>query len=97
MLCCLLRGETDEDKVLNAKYAISNARKVGACVFLVPEDITEVNSKMLLTFTASLWKAQLDRQATAEASPIVAAARVASMRLEKIGAKLGEMLAAEGK
>lgn len=28
--------------MLNAKYVISCARKVGACVFLTPEDIVEV-------------------------------------------------------
>ena len=48
-------GETPEDKMSNAKYSISIARKVGACVFLTPEDVVEVKSKMLLTFVASLW------------------------------------------
>jgi len=47
-------GVTDEDKQSNAKYAISVARKIGACVFLTWEDIVEVKSKMLMTFTASL-------------------------------------------
>lgn len=52
-------GETDEDKTLNAKYAISVARRVGACVFLVPDDILEVKSKMLMTFVAALWHQSL--------------------------------------
>ena len=56
-------GETDEDKFSNAKYAISCARKVGACVFLTPEDIVEVKSKMLLTLIAALWSAELERNA----------------------------------
>lgn len=35
-------GESDEDALLNAKYAISVARKLGAVIFLLPEDIVEV-------------------------------------------------------
>ncbi len=55
-------GETEEDKVLNARYAISSARKVGATVFLTHEDVLEVKSKMLLTFVASLWLADIRRK-----------------------------------
>lgn len=44
----------DEGCLLNAKYAISLARKLGAVVFLLPEDIVEVKPKMTLTFVASL-------------------------------------------
>jgi hypothetical protein len=40
----------------NAKYAISIARKLGATIFLVWEDITEVKPKMCLTFTAGLYE-----------------------------------------
>jgi len=47
-------GSSEEDKESNAKYVISVARKLGACVFLTWEDIVEVKSKMLMTFTASL-------------------------------------------
>jgi len=47
-------GSTPEDKLLNAKYAISVARKLGAVIFLLPEDIVEVKPKMILTFTASV-------------------------------------------
>lgn len=54
-------GDTYEDQMLNAKYVISNARKCGACVFLTPEDIVEVKSKMILTFVAALWSAALVR------------------------------------
>lgn len=39
----------------NAKYAISVARKLGAAIFCVWEDISEVKAKMLLTFCASLY------------------------------------------
>ena len=48
-------NDDDESKQNNAKYAISIARKLGATVFLVWEDITEVKSKLLLTLLASLY------------------------------------------
>lgn len=54
-------GTTPENQILNAKYAISTARKIGACVFLTPEDIVEVKSKMIMTFVAGLWMADLSR------------------------------------
>jgi len=47
-------GDTEENKLLNAKYAISLARKLGAVVFVLPEDIVEVKPKMILTFVASI-------------------------------------------
>ncbi|CAL9095942.1 unnamed protein product [Musa textilis] len=48
------KGETDEEKKMNASYIISVARKLGCSVFLLPEDILEVNQKMMLTLTASI-------------------------------------------
>lgn len=47
-------GRTEEDSFNNAKLAISIARKLGATIFLVPEDIVEVRAKMNLTFIGSL-------------------------------------------
>jgi len=47
-------GANDEERLLNAKYAISVARKLGAVIFLLPEDIVEVKPKMILTFIASI-------------------------------------------
>lgn len=47
-------GNTEEEKYANAKLAISIARKVGALIWLVPEDINEVRSRLILTFVASL-------------------------------------------
>jgi len=44
----------DEDCMKNAKYTISMARKLGATIFLLPEDIVEVKPKMILTFIGSL-------------------------------------------
>jgi len=47
-------GRTKEEKVLNAKYAISCARRLGCIVFLLHDDIVEVKPKMLLVFIATL-------------------------------------------
>ncbi|KAL0914783.1 hypothetical protein M5K25_015162 [Dendrobium thyrsiflorum] len=54
------KGENDEDRKLNATYIISVARKLGCSIFLLPEDIMEVNQKMILTLTASImyWSLQ---------------------------------------
>ncbi|KAI5315380.1 PREDICTED: fimbrin-2 [Prunus dulcis] len=48
------KGVTDDEKKMNATYIISIARKLGCSIFLLPEDITEVNQKMILTLTASI-------------------------------------------
>ncbi|XP_044494137.1 fimbrin-5 [Mangifera indica] len=48
------KGETEEDKKSNATYIISVARKIGCSIFLLPEDIIEVNPKMILILTASI-------------------------------------------
>ncbi|KAI3716166.1 hypothetical protein L6452_23304 [Arctium lappa] len=62
------KGETEEDKKLNATYIISVARKLGCSIFLLPEDILEVNPKMILVLTASImyWsllqKAKVDEE-----------------------------------
>ncbi|XP_051125450.1 fimbrin-1 isoform X2 [Andrographis paniculata] len=54
------KGGSDEEKKLNATYIISVARKLGCSIFLLPEDIIEVNQKMVLTLTASImyWSLQ---------------------------------------
>uniref|UniRef100_A0A1D1YW34 Fimbrin-like protein 2 n=1 Tax=Anthurium amnicola TaxID=1678845 RepID=A0A1D1YW34_9ARAE len=54
------KGESEEEKKLNATYIISVARKLGCSIFLLPEDIMEVNQKMILTLTASImyWSLQ---------------------------------------
>lgn len=43
-----------QDNLANAKYAISMARKTGARVYALPEDITEVKPKMVMTLFACL-------------------------------------------
>lgn len=43
------RGVSEDDAFNNARLAISIARKLGATIFLVPEDIVEVRAKMVRT------------------------------------------------
>ncbi|CAH2353682.1 fimbrin [[Candida] railenensis] len=45
---------SDEEKYANARLAISIARKLGALIWLVPEDINEVRSRLIMTFVGSL-------------------------------------------
>ncbi|XP_022864461.1 fimbrin-1-like isoform X3 [Olea europaea var. sylvestris] len=54
------KGETNDEKRLNATYIISVARKLGCSIFLLPEDILQVNQKMILSLTASImyWSLQ---------------------------------------
>jgi len=59
-------GESEEDRMMNAKYVISVARKLGCCVFLTWEDITEVKPKMLMTFVASVMHYALGGETSAE-------------------------------
>ena len=54
-------GQTDDDAMMNAKYAISVARKIGAVVFLLPEDIVEVQNKLILTFVGAVLAAGLEQ------------------------------------
>jgi plastin-1 len=48
------RGDTDTNKLANARYCISVARKLGATIFLLPEDIAEVKPKMIMGFVSAL-------------------------------------------
>ncbi|CAI9576123.1 unnamed protein product, partial [Staurois parvus] len=38
---------SDDDKMGNAKYAISIARKIGARIYALPDDLVEVKPKMV--------------------------------------------------
>ena len=49
-------------KLENAQYAISMARKIGARVYALPEDIVQVKSKMVMTVFACLMIRDLQRQ-----------------------------------
>jgi len=52
----LVNSPASDDKQCteNAKLAINLARKLGATIFLLPEDIVEGKDKMILTFVGSL-------------------------------------------
>lgn len=56
-----MEDASEEDMTSNANYVISVARKLGACVFITPEDITEVKPKMIFSFIASLWVEKLKK------------------------------------
>ncbi|XP_054481250.1 plastin-3 [Anoplopoma fimbria] len=45
---------SEEEKLENAKYAVSMARKIGARVYALPEDLVEVKPKMVMTVFACL-------------------------------------------
>uniref|UniRef100_A0A8B9LJ25 Plastin-3 n=1 Tax=Astyanax mexicanus TaxID=7994 RepID=A0A8B9LJ25_ASTMX len=45
---------SDQDKLENAKYAVSMARKIGARVYALPDDLVEVKPKMVMTVFACL-------------------------------------------
>jgi len=51
---------TREECLSNAKYAINIARKIGAPVYALPEDIAEVKHKMVMTVYAGLMLADLN-------------------------------------
>ncbi|XP_054483430.1 plastin-3-like [Anoplopoma fimbria] len=52
---------SDEDKLNNAKYAVSMARKIGAKVYALPEDLVEINPKMVMTIFACLMGRGMNR------------------------------------
>jgi len=52
-------GSSDADALMNAKYTISIARKLGCCIFLLPEDILELKPKMILTLVGSIMSVAL--------------------------------------
>jgi len=56
------KGDSKEDCLLNAGYTISVARKLGATVFLLPEDVLEVRPKMILTLVASIMSVASSRE-----------------------------------
>ncbi|KAF9733146.1 Fimbrin, actin-bundling protein [Paraphaeosphaeria minitans] len=50
----VMPGRNDDECYQNAKLAISIARKMGATIWLVPEDIVAVQSRLITTFIGSL-------------------------------------------
>lgn len=53
---------SDEDKLNNAKYAVSMSRKIGARVYALPEDLVEVKPKMVMTVFACLMGRGMKRE-----------------------------------
>ncbi|TKS86902.1 Plastin-1 [Collichthys lucidus] len=51
----------NDDKLNNAKYAVSLARKIGARVYALPDDLVEVNPKMVMTLFACLMGYSLNK------------------------------------
>uniref|UniRef100_A0A8C5E6G4 Plastin-3 n=1 Tax=Gouania willdenowi TaxID=441366 RepID=A0A8C5E6G4_GOUWI len=51
----------EEDQLKNAQYAISMARKIGACVYALPEHLVEVNKDMVMTIFACLMILEMKR------------------------------------
>lgn len=60
LIVVLIVGVTPKDKEMNAKYVLSVARKLGATIFIIWEDIAEVKPKMILLLIASFML--LDKQ-----------------------------------
>jgi plastin-1 len=58
------RGSNTEDASMNAKYAISVARKIGAVLYVLPEDIIECRSKLvsLLSFAMTTTTTTTNRE-----------------------------------
>ncbi|XP_029956924.1 plastin-3 [Salarias fasciatus] len=52
---------SEEEKLENAKYAISMARKIGARVYALPDDLVEVKPKMVMTVFACLMGRGMNR------------------------------------
>jgi len=46
-------SKDEKDKINNSRYGISVARKLGATIFCLPEDLVECKPKMIMTFIAS--------------------------------------------
>ncbi|KAL5112475.1 Plastin-3 [Taenia crassiceps] len=54
-------GLTPEERLSNAQYAITVARRIGAKIYAVPEDITEVKPRMLMTVFACIMAIDLEK------------------------------------
>ena len=61
-------GKTAAERKLNARLAVSCARKAGCMVFLLWEDIVECKPKMLLVFVATLMSYAVNREVSKRAS-----------------------------
>ena len=64
----VLPGETEHERELNARYALSCVLKMGCVTFIVWEDIVEARAKMILTVLAALMAEELRRAHLAAAA-----------------------------
>jgi hypothetical protein len=55
------RPSSDDERLKNAKYAISMGRKVGATIFALAEDLVELKNKMIMTVYACLMAASYSK------------------------------------
>ena len=62
-------GNTADEKKLNARLAVSSARRAGCMVFLLWEDIAEVKPKMLLVLLATLMQLDIAQSKASEPAP----------------------------
>ncbi|KAK6919258.1 Calponin homology domain [Dillenia turbinata] len=62
------KGESDEDKKLNATYIISVARKLGCSIFLLPEDIMEQGEKPPVSSSTAAVESENDTALEGEVS-----------------------------
>uniref|UniRef100_A0A1Q3FI98 Putative ca2+-binding actin-bundling protein n=1 Tax=Culex tarsalis TaxID=7177 RepID=A0A1Q3FI98_CULTA len=85
-------GGNAEENLENAKYAVSMARKIGARVYALPEDIAEVKPKMIMTVFACLmamdYVPNMDVKATngTAAAPVAAAPEPTPVAAAKLAA-----------
>ncbi|CAB3409137.1 unnamed protein product [Caenorhabditis bovis] len=63
-------GASSDDKMSNAKYAITCGRKIGAKIYALPEDIVEVKPKMVMTVFACLMARDFIPDVKESAAPI---------------------------
>jgi len=78
-------GGTGADKLANAKYAVTTARKVSAKVYALPEDIVEVKPKMLLTVFACLMARDYQPNMREQSPPHAPASMVAATPTSPFG------------
>lgn len=59
-------GETEEDARANAQYGISLAKKLGAFIFCVDDDVINANKKMMLILISGIYDAYQNKQGEAK-------------------------------
>ena len=74
-------GKNDEEAYANAKLAISIARKMGATIWLVPEDICQVRSRLVVTFIGELSSSRFTSIKVADAGMVVGSLMATSEKM----------------